>query len=953
MDRTAVMSLAAMRAQDWAALSDLLDQALDLPPAEREAWLHALDGEHLIHREALRALLATQAEIETGDFLADLPALPGVASEAGEARAGGQLVGAYRLIERIGRGGMGEVWLAERADGTVRRQVALKLPHAVWGDAFTERLVREREILAALDHAHIARLYDAGVDAHGRPFLAMAYVAGQPIDVYCRERALPLRSRVALLLQVAAAVAHAHARLVVHRDLKPGNILVGADGNVVLLDFGIAKLLDGDQTRDTALTAVSGRALTLDYASPEQSRGEPLGTASDIYSLAVVAYELLAGGRPYRLARGSAAELEEAIASAQAPRASDTATDTSTRRQLRGDLDAILNKALKKRPEERYATMDAFAADLRRWRDGEPVQARPDSAGYRMAKFIGRHRLQVAAGGVVMLALAGGASVALWQAHEARLAAAQARTEAATAKAVQGFMESVFISNSANQADPERARATTARELLDRGAERIEKDLAQAPEAQLRLYELLGEMYFHMALNDRSLALRRSGAALAARHFGAGSLEAINASVSLAKTLAEVGDREASLKLLLQADEALRARGQEDALARMEIDTTLAYHYFNSDPPQGLARARRAAAIARQQPPSQGSVGALHMLGEAANATGNLVEARDALAEALARIDSRPDETVAVLPLVLSTLGDVYARLGQLGDARATLSRAYDLAQRGSDPYTLHIAGLKLSRFLVANGRARDAIESGRAAAAWAQSLKGDHEFGAGPAVMIGSYGRVLLVYGDARRALAYLDDARQRLPTALPDVLGPFLATHAEAMLALGRTADAAADLDQAAALIGDRVDRNTESVRAVRRRYWVAVGKAQDALADFEAHAPKVDQASTAFTQLRRQAEQATLLQAVGRHAEAHAAASAVLAAISRLPEQGFSDDVQARMTAVQGQALLSQGRPADALPVLQQALALHRAAFDAEHSPEVAAVRAALATAQRRAP
>jgi eukaryotic-like serine/threonine-protein kinase len=541
MDRTAVMPLAAMHAQDWAALSDLLDQALDLPPAEREAWLNALDGEHLIHREALRALLATQAEIETGDFLAELPALPGVASEAGEARAGGQLVGAYRLIERIGRGGMGEVWLAERADGTVRRQVALKLPHAVWGDAFTERLVREREILAALDHAHIARLYDAGVDAHGRPFLAMAYVAGQPIDVYCRERALPLRSRVALLLQVAAAVAHAHARLVVHRDLKPGNILVGADGNVVLLDFGIAKLLDGDQTRDTALTAVSGRALTLDYASPEQIRGEPLGTASDVYSLAVVAYELLAGGRPYRLARGSAAELEEAIASAQAPRASDTAMDASTRRQLRGDLDAILNKALKKRPEERYATMDAFAADLRRWRDGEPVQARPDSAGYRMAKFIGRHRLQVAAGGGVMLALAGGASVALWQAHEARLAAAQARTEAATAKAVQGFMESVFISNSANQADPERARATTARELLDRGAERIEKDLAQAPEAQLRLYELLGEMYFHMALNDRSLALRRSGAALAARHFGAGSLEAINASVSLAKTLAEVG----------------------------------------------------------------------------------------------------------------------------------------------------------------------------------------------------------------------------------------------------------------------------------------------------------------------------------------------------------------------------------------------------------------------------
>jgi serine/threonine protein kinase len=320
------MALEAVLASDWSALSALIDEALALPVAEREAWLRALEGDRAAHRDTLRALLATQAEIETGDFLDALPGMPGVApAHAQSPPAAGHLVGAYRLIEAIGHGGMGTVWLAERADGTVKRRVALKLPHAVWGDAFTERLVREREILAALDHPHIARLYDAGVDAQGRPFLAMAYVAGQPIDAYCRDQALALQGRVELLLQVMAAVAHAHARLVVHRDLKPGNILVGDDGRVVLLDFGIAKLLDGEHTRETALTAMSGRALTLDYASPEQIRGEPLGTASDIYSLAVLAYELLAGGRPYRLKRGTVAELK-AVTAAELPLASDTAS---------------------------------------------------------------------------------------------------------------------------------------------------------------------------------------------------------------------------------------------------------------------------------------------------------------------------------------------------------------------------------------------------------------------------------------------------------------------------------------------------------------------------------------------------------------------------------------------------------------------------------------------------
>ena len=245
-------------AAEWPALSALLDEALSLPASEHATWLDSLAGERAVHRQALRSLLAHRPGVETDDFLRDMPKLDIAAAEAPDrGLAEGGHVGAYQLIAEIGRGGMGTVWLAERADGMMKRRVALKLPRIIWGDAFAERLAREREILASLEHQHIARLYDAGIDAQGRPFLAMEYIEGESIDAYCRTHAPSVRERIALLLQVMAAVAHAHARLVVHRDLKPGNILVTQDGQVKLLDFGIAKLLEGDRTHATALTELA------------------------------------------------------------------------------------------------------------------------------------------------------------------------------------------------------------------------------------------------------------------------------------------------------------------------------------------------------------------------------------------------------------------------------------------------------------------------------------------------------------------------------------------------------------------------------------------------------------------------------------------------------------------------------------------------------------------------
>ena len=452
-------------AADWPAISRRLDEALALAPAERSTWLDALDEGDSI-KAKLRQLLSEAGDVESGDFLGTLPKLAlGPAAAGGDdgAVAGGT-IGPYRLLTELGQGGMGTVWLAERVDGQPRRKIALKLPHVGWAPGLAARLARERDILASLEHPNIARLYDAGVDPLGRPYLALEYVDGTPIDRHCAAHSLSLRERLALLLQVAAAVAHAHTRLVVHRDLKPSNILVTEGGGVRLLDFGIAKMLQEEGGDATELTAATGRVLTPDYASPEQIRGETIGTASDVYSLGVVAYELLAQVRPYHLPRSGALSLVEAIAEAEPPPASRVALDAAAKRQLNGDLDAILNKVLKKSTAERYPTIEAFAADIERHLRGEPVQARPNAPWYHAERWVRRHKLETAvavailvavpAGAVaqaaVLAALAAGAGVALWQARVARRQADRARAEAVRAEQVKDFALSIFESADTN-----------------------------------------------------------------------------------------------------------------------------------------------------------------------------------------------------------------------------------------------------------------------------------------------------------------------------------------------------------------------------------------------------------------------------------------------------------------------------------------------------------------------
>jgi WD40 repeat protein/serine/threonine protein kinase/TPR repeat protein len=423
-----------LAARDWLNLSRLLETALSLPESARSSWLAGLPADQEPLKNVLQELLSREdLRSETGGFLSTLPKLTAAGAHGFSGLSPGALIGPYRLERELGAGGMASVWLAERTDGLLRRKVALKLPHLSSAlEGLAERMARERDILAALEHPNIARLYDAGVAADGRPYLALEYVEGEPIDRYCERCGLDIVARLGFVLQVARAVTYAHTRLIVHRDLKPSNIQVDPQGGVHLLDFGIAKLLDPNVV-ETRITQFAGRALTPRYASPEQIRGEPVSTASDVYSLGVLLYELLTGESPYGLgATAGALILAQAVLTSDPVRPSETAASPASKRKLRGDLDTIVLKALKKDPAERYATVAELADDLERYLHGQPVRARPDSLWYRSKKFVGRNKLAVGAGLAVVLALSVGLTLAIIQAQRARQETA--RVEAAQSR---------------------------------------------------------------------------------------------------------------------------------------------------------------------------------------------------------------------------------------------------------------------------------------------------------------------------------------------------------------------------------------------------------------------------------------------------------------------------------------------------------------------------------------
>ena len=993
---------------DWQEVFALLDTALELGPAARAAWLAGLGTEQARLSPLLNHLLQAHADISTNDFLRSPPtfvfaqqrvgaalAAQGRASVALAAQA---LVGPYRLLHEIGQGGMASVWLAERADGLLHRRIALKLPHPGWGDAafapFTDRMARERNILAALTHPHIARLYDAGLTEDGRPYLALEYVDGEPIDRYAAAHGLVLRARIELIVQVARAVAHAHARLVVHRDLKPSNILVDAAGQAHLLDFGIAALVDA-QIDDAVpasmpapapapapappgnapaapLTQSAGRALTPDYASPEQIRGDAIGTASDVYSLGVVLFELLVGARPYRLERGlGAAALVDAIERVQTPRASVATTDARLRRELEGDLDAILARALAKASGERYVTIDALADDLERHLRGEPVQARPGTRWYRTERWVRRHKLETAVGvaiivavpagaaaqAAVLIAIAGGAGAALWQARKARAQANEAQRQAKRAQAVQGFLLDIFRANSDKQADPVKARGATARELLDLGAQRLETALHDEPEARAEVMQTLGEMYYQLQLDEEAAAIETRRIALLKQLHGANDTRVAEALMGFAASLHATSRRDEILPVLDEARRILDANGDQRSRLRGELLTRLAQRHQNVSFEKMQAYADEAVAVLRAHAvPNEDRLStALHLAARARVQRGAPAEGERLYRESIVEVNK--ETPVAHLNVVqgLVALGECLALQHKVDAAAQSYRDAADTGRTylgESDPGTI-VAQSRLAALLHATGRREEGRRLHRDALRRVLEVKGSDDTLFTPIVRM-DFGRSLFADGRLHEALELIvaTNESNRRHYQGSAVLGQGLRAQATVCTALGRY-DAARDLFAQAR--GHWLQGTGPGIQAWRHNRFLldeagldlAVGDAQAAIERLGGIAPHAD--PNPARPSPDEVERDTLLSRahlqLGHGAQALRSATAACERLDLFPVPAWFPALDADARQQQAQAWLFTGDAVRARRGFEHALALRVAQEDAA-SPWIAETQIGLA-------
>lgn len=521
-----------MSSTHWKKVNELFDAALEHGAAQRSAFLKAACAEEESLYVEVQSLLA--AHDQAGNFIESsvLPKAMELLKEQKEQLSPGAQVGAYKIIKQIGFGGMGAVYMAERADKQFEKHVAIKvIKHGMDTLSVIRRFHNERQILATFDHPNIARLLDAGSTESGVPYFVMEYVEGQPIDEYCDARKLSIEKRLQLFCQVCAAVSYAHRHLVIHRDIKPSNIFVTTEGEPKLLDFGIAKLFSPQITDANPLTVTGFQIMTPDYASPEQLRGEPITTASDIYSLGVLLYQLLTGHLPYRTTTQNPVEMIRLICEMEPEKPSfkissteqvvlsDGNTDTLTpdsisnlrgstpdkvRRSIQGDLDHVVMMALRKESTSRYASAEALSEDLRRHLDGLPVVARKGTMGYLAAKFIRRHKIAVASVSFfVMVLIAFGIAMTV-QSRKLAIERDQAEKERDKSEKVSRFLVDSFRSS-----DPVESRGNTitAREILDSGSEKIRSQLEDQPVVKAALMDTIGEVYMNLGLYDKASPL--------------------------------------------------------------------------------------------------------------------------------------------------------------------------------------------------------------------------------------------------------------------------------------------------------------------------------------------------------------------------------------------------------------------------------------------------------------
>ena len=581
-----------MNPERWRRVEAVLDAALDSDPATWPAVLDRGCGEDADLRREVEALLGQLTSAER--FLQSPPVASAAAlvSEHRSPSIEGRRIGAYRVVRQIGQGGTARVFLAERDDGQFAQRVALKVLRPGHDSEIDQgRFRAERQILASLNHPNIARLLDGGVTDEGLPYLVMEIIDGEPIDAYCSSRALSLRERLAMFVTVCEATQYAHRNLVVHRDLKPSNIMVAADGQVKLLDFGLAKLLDARPDHAAGATLTSRHWMTPEYAAPEQVRGAAATTLTDVYQLGVVLYELLTDRLPFGKRESGSFDLARAILEVDPPRPSSVSARGFARA---GDLDAIVLKALRKEPEQRYASVEALRDDVQRYEAGLPIRAREGGAAYRAATFVRRHRIAVAAAASMLVLLAGYAVTLTLHARRVQATLARVEQEKSKAEGSTQFLVGLFSPYLSGFGPRD---MVTAEELLVRGQQQV-GNLRDQPLAQAQLLGVLGTILVNMREYDRARSLLESALLLRRAHLRPDHPDVAESMFQLAMLLRDLGENEDARALLAAALAIQVAQlGEEDPKA---VETRLRLSLLGNSVDSVLASDRRAVALAVQ-----------------------------------------------------------------------------------------------------------------------------------------------------------------------------------------------------------------------------------------------------------------------------------------------------------------------------------------------------------------
>lgn len=903
--------MAALSPDRWREISPYLDQVLSLSEGERTAWLAAFRTEKSDLADLLERLLEEHRAAAQEHFLEREPPRP-----TSEASSTGEIVGVYKLISPIGEGGMGNVWLADRVDGRFERQVAVKfLNFAVASQTAAERFKREGRILGQLVHPHIAELIDAGVTPKGEPYLVLEYVDGKQIDEYCDEHTLGVDARIALFLDVLGAVAHAHANLVVHRDIKPSNVLVSSKGDAKLLDFGIAKFLaeDTNSSAATMLTLEGGGALTPLFAAPEQVSGGAISTATDTYGLGVLLYVLLTGVHPAGRGPHSPADLLKSITEVDAPPASQAVespngtapaerrntTPEKLHRRLQGDLDTIVAKTLKKNPRERYTSVAALEDDLRRFLRHEPISARPDTVGYRVATFVRRNRPAVALAAIAILAVIAGVTGTLLQARTARKQRDFALHQLARAEAVND-LDGYVLSNAAPSGKP-----FTVNDLLA-GAEHIVRrqqgDDTTRAEMLIsigRQYTVQDEYQKARSLLEEAYALSRKVPELTTR---------ARAACGLGQVLSRTGDTARGDALfhqgfnelpddplyvvervtcLLRGSEIASNSGQQgEALARAETaQRLLVQSSFRTDPMQLDALISLAGAYddigdrGRANEAYQKAVAQLVVLGRddtqmarilfnnwgiMLQLAGRPLDAERALRHTIEiSRDGSPDGSAS--PATIGNYGVSLYELGRLDEAADYTERAYAKAKKAGDDISMSQDLFHRARIYRARGEVARAEEMlTEVEPRLRQKLPPRH---IAFAILELERGLNAQARGDLSGAIKHLDESLEMMETLASkgreptDYEGKTLVKRSGIALQLGRTEDARADASRALPLLGKA---------CLPGSYSADVGRAYLALGQALRAEGRFDEAQSAF-----QSAEAHLADALGPdHPDARAA-------------------------------------------------------------------------------